>query len=129
MKLRVDRPLDLLQHDRSRRDIKENLKDAIRHLDVFGAVADGKGTKHGLGPVELDLLVGERSLHKLETQAVLGLVLLDAVVVFKAQVLNYLFCLHHLLLGEDLTDVATVPMEKFLESLGAQFPQTLDSRL
>lgn len=80
-------------------------------------VAERRWTEHSFGAVELNLLVGEGSLRELETKAVLRLVLLDSVTVFRAKVLNYLFCLDDLLLGQELPDVALVSLKEFFERL------------
>ena len=80
-------------------------------------VAERRWTKDSFGAVELNLLVGEGSLRELETKAVLRLVLLDSVSVFRAKVLNYLFCLDDLLLGQELPDVALVSLKEFFERL------------
>ena len=118
MKLRVDRPLDFLQHDSTRGDVKPYLKDTIRHLDVL-YVAERRWTEHSFGAVELNLLVGEGPLRELETKAILRQVLLDSVTIFHAKVLDYLFCLCDLLLGQELPDVALVRLKEFFERLRA----------
>lgn len=118
VKFRVDRPLDLLQHDGTRSDVKPYLKDTIRHLDVL-CVAERRWTEHSFGAIELNLLAGEGSLRELETKAILRLVLLDSVTVFHSKVLDYLFCLDDLLLGQELPDLALVRLKEFFKRLRA----------